>query len=682
MPRPGTESRPGGGLDAFQNFLLWVTCPMTENLSPPHDDDYRSIFENAVVGIFRKTHQGKFVSLNPAMARIFGYESPEAMLKGIKDIGHKVFVDPESPQELLAKLRAEGRVSLFEFRVFRKDRSIIWISANGRAVCGEDGEIKYYEGTLVDITERKRAEEERARLAAAVGQVAENVLITDTDFRIEYVNAAFERDTGYGLEEVAGRHVSLLSARNRGSGFFEDIRRQVLGGEVWSGGISTKGKDDKVRESKIMVSPLRDEGGRVVNLVLVSRDVTRQVQLEKQLLQAQKMEAIGTLAGGIAHDFNNILMPVMVHAQMALRDMAEDDPRAWRLDRVLKAVKRAKGLVRQILDFGRRGSGEKRAYNLSPIIKETLHFVRATLPSTIDIQRDISPENDMAMVDPTQVHQILVNLCSNSGYAMRQTGGELNVGLHNVAVNGKEPDQELTGEPGLPPGLGYGDYVVLTVEDSGAGMSPETMERIYDPFFTTKGSHEGTGMGLSVVHGIVTGYGGGITVESERGRGTVFRVYLPCIEALPGHVEEAISLPPRLGYERILVVDDEPDIVEAWKDVLKNQGYKVFAHQNSVEALKEFVESPDSFDLVITDQTMPQMTGEELARTILGIRPDLPVVLCTGYTEAVSPEQMKLSGIDRVAFKPLDVEDMNRIVGEMLGPQAGNGGDLGQSADN
>lgn len=654
---------------------------MTESFFPPHDDDYRSIFENAVVGIFRKTHQGKFVSLNTAMARIFGYKSPEAMLEGIKDIGHNVFVDPDSPKQLLAKLKEEGRVNLFEFRVYRKDRSIVWVSANGRAVCGEDGDIRYYEGTLVDITKRKRAEEERARLAAAVGQVAENVLITDTDFRIEYANVAFERDTGFGLEEVAGRHVSLLSSKDKGQNFFEDIRRQVLGGEVWSGGISTKGKDGRVRESKIMVSPLRDEGGRVVNFVLVSRDVTRQVQLEKQLLQAQKMEAIGTLAGGIAHDFNNILMPVMVHAEMALRDMAEDDPRAWRLDRILKAARRAKGLVRQILDFGRRGAGEKRAYNLAPIIKETLNFVRATLPSTIEIKRNISLKNDIALVDPTQIHQILVNLCSNSGYAMRQTGGDLAVGLHNLAVNNREPDHELTGPPGLPPGLGHGDYIVLTVGDSGAGMSPETMERIYDPFFTTKGSNEGTGMGLSVVHGIVTGYGGGITVESERGSGTIFRVYLPCIEELPGQLEETAALPSRLGYERILVVDDEPDIVEAWKDVLKEQGYKVFAHQSSVEALKEFVESPDSFDLVIADQTMPQMTGQELARTILGIRPDLPVVLCTGYTEAVSQEEMELSGISRVAFKPLGVEDMNRIVGEVLGPETENGGGLGQSID-
>lgn len=383
---------------------------------------------------------------------------------------------------------------------------------------------------------------------------------------------------------------------------------------------------------------------------------------EALLRQTQKMEALGTLAGGIAHDFNNILGAVMGYADMALEDAPEGSVQKRNLSHVLKAANRARELTKQILLFSRKGSpksGHDRS-GVRPglIIKEALKLLRATLPTTIEIRKrlDASPES-LALADPTQLHQVLMNLCTNAGHAMRENGGILDVALDEVDLD--------SGAEGLSLGLKPGLYVKLTVSDTGHGMDSAVVERIFDPFFTTKAKGEGTGMGLSVVLGIVESHGGAVGVSSSPGKGSTFEVYIPAVKQAPSSSFEKAAPVPR-GKGRILLVDDEAELVEMGRQMLERLGYEVFASTSSTQAFDLFCEQPDGFDLVITDFTMPQMTGVDLASKILRMRPDLPIVLCTGYSERISKEEALGMGIRAFAMKPLVMGEMAEVVWSAL----------------
>jgi CheY-like chemotaxis protein len=377
---------------------------------------------------------------------------------------------------------------------------------------------------------------------------------------------------------------------------------------------------------------------------------------QQQLLQTQKLEAIGTLAGGIAHDFNNILMAILGYTQLAMSEVPKDNRAQDDLQQVFMAGKRAKDLVKQILTFSRHTKQEKKPLELRLLIKEVLKFLRASLPTTIEILEHIESDAGIVMADPTQMHQVLMNLCTNAGHAMREKRGVLEVGLMTIDLDAATA-QHL--------GLGHGPYVDLMVSDTGHGMERAVMERIFHPFFTTKGPGEGTGLGLSVVHGIVKSHGGAITVDSEPGKGTTFHMYLPRIEM--GEVPEALaSAPVPTGSERILLVDDEKTLVEMVKQMLEVLGYKVAGRTSSIEALEAFRCRPDKFDLVITDQTMPNMTGETLAMEILKIRPDMPIILCTGYIGLISEEKIKAIGIRELVMKPVVGDDIARIIRQVL----------------
>ena len=379
-------------------------------------------------------------------------------------------------------------------------------------------------------------------------------------------------------------------------------------------------------------------------------------RLQAQLAQAQKMEAIGTLAGGIAHDFNNILGAILGYAEMARDGSNRGAPVIRELDKVLEAGHRAAALVRQILAFSRQGESRRAPIDPAPIVKEVVKLLRPSLPSTIAIHQRIAATRPV-LADPTQLHQILMNLCTNAFHAMEEQGGELEIGLaqrHCTAV-------EIAGNPGLDPG----DFVVLTVTDTGPGISPEVRARMFDPYFTTKETGKGTGMGLAIVHGIVSEYGGFITCDSEPGRGTTFRVLLPAIDgeavAAPGS-EAAIST----GQGRVLLIDDEEMLAEMGQAMLERLGYEVRVCTGSAEALAVFEHNPEQFDAVITDQTMPGLTGIELARAMLLLRPDLPIILCTGYSNLVDEGQAKAVGIHGFAMKPLAMKDLADLLRSAL----------------
>ncbi|MCK4837920.1 MAG: response regulator, partial [Desulfobulbaceae bacterium] len=391
-------------------------------------------------------------------------------------------------------------------------------------------------------------------------------------------------------------------------------------------------------------------------------------KLNTQLQQAQKLEAVGTLAGGIAHDFNNILTAILGYADLAKIKLASGSEVTAHLEEVLKAGGRAQELVKQILTFSRQTKDERKPLQIHLIIKEALKLLRASIPKTIEFRENIDQNCGMVMADPTQIHQVMMNLCTNAYQAMRETGGILAVELSRVEIT--QADQKVAGLHLLP-----GPYIELQVSDTGHGMPRSLQERIFEPYFTTKDKGKGTGMGLALVHGIVKSHEGHITVYSEPGKGSSFQVYLPRIETIPLHPETEINQAIPTGNEMILVIDDEDFIVNFEQLALEEFGYRVTATTSSVEALEIFSEQPENFDLIITDMTMPTMTGAELAQKILAARPEIPIILCTGFSELINEQKAKAIGIREYIMKPIIISEIalavRRVLDEKPGPPAG-----------
>nr|MDA3824080.1 response regulator [Bacteroidales bacterium] len=380
-------------------------------------------------------------------------------------------------------------------------------------------------------------------------------------------------------------------------------------------------------------------------------------KLEARLQQAHKMEAIGTLAGGIAHDFINILGVIIGYTEMAIEDSPPESSAAEDLDKVLKASYRAKSLVKQILAFSRQNETDLIPLQPATIVKEAIKMLRPSLPSTIEINQNIDTKAGLIFADPTQIHQIIMNLCTNAFHAMEKAGGTLDISLKETVLS----PEDLVHEPHVKAGI----FVQLSICDSGPGIAPDIKDKIFDPYFTTKDIVKGTGMGLAIAHGIVKSYGGFISLYSELGEGTVFHVFIPTVknEILPK--TEAVEK-VQIGKENVLLVDDEEILTEIGKDMLERLGYNVTVRNSSMEALETFQNQPKLFDIVITDQTMPGMTGADLARRMLQIRPDIPIILCTGYSTIITEEKAKAIGIKEFALKPLAKKDIGTLIRKVL----------------
>ncbi len=417
-----------------------------------------------------------------------------------------------------------------------------------------------------------------------------------------------------------------------------------------------------------LYSPRLDRAGNVVGVDGLGWDVTARFRAEEsarnfemQLLQAQKIETIGTLAGGIAHDFNNILSPILGYTEIAMDLLDADHPARADLEQVLNAAGRARDLVKQILIFARGGDQKKQPIQLHLVVQETLRLIRSTMPTTIEISQRIDTRNDIVTADPAQMHQVIMNLCTNAAHAMRDSGGVLRVELEPRLIRVED----------AIPGVAPGQYVVLTVEDHGVGMSKATVARAFEPFFTTKPSGEGTGLGLSVVHGIVQSHGGSITVDSEPGTGSVFRVFLPAADRAAIQPDATRGAPSGGRGEHILVVDDEVEITHLLERLLGSRGYRVTVCTSGESALQMFRDAPADFDAVITDYTMPRTTGLAIARAINRIRPGVPVIIATGYGEKATNETLS-SEVSGFVSKPFDTAALTAMLRRVLDEAAGS----------
>ncbi|MEQ8170550.1 MAG: response regulator [Candidatus Eremiobacterota bacterium] len=407
---------------------------------------------------------------------------------------------------------------------------------------------------------------------------------------------------------------------------------------------------------EIRAYPVFDKELNTVMVVKFIRDITEKIKLQNQLLQSQKMEALGTLAGGIAHDFNNILGSIIINTELVMDDVGEDIKLRKSLDEILIAANRATELVKQILSFTRKKEYQLKHVQVRPVIEEALKLIRATIPSTIEIIQNIN-SSGVIMGAPSHVHQILMNLCTNAFYAMKEKGGILTISLDDIFINSDDVS--------LYENLKPGHHVKLSVSDTGYGIDPSIKERIFEPYFTTKRAGDGTGLGLSVVMGIIQAYRGEVKVVSKPGEGSAFHIYFPAVPAERKQVDEKTAM-IKGGKETILLVDDEDFIVNGMKDMLEKLGYNIVATTNSVEALHMFQTEPDRFDLIITDQTMPELPGHKLVGEIMQIKPDIPVILCTGFSDIINSDNYWSIGIREFLMKPVNIKTLSGIIRKLL----------------
>ncbi len=501
---------------------------------------YRSIFEGAMEGIFQESPEGSFLTANPAMAKIFGYDSPEELLHSCTDTAEQLYIHPRVRQQLIHALKKDGYVTNLPLEMRHRKGHPLTIAMTARFVHGENNEPAYIEGLVSDIS--------------------------------------------------------------------------------------------------------------------------RQQQMEAELRQAQKMEAIGTLAGGIAHDFNNILSAIFGYIELAKMQAKDDDKLRQHLANAMAGARRARDLVQQILTFSRKADHQKKPFPLAIIVKEVCKLLRSSIPATIEITQDIQ-SRAVVIADPTQIHQLVMNLCTNSYHAMEDTGGHLTIRLYDQKTDKPPQETQDSTEPE--------NFVVLEITDTGCGMDEETRSKIFEPYFTTKAHGKGTGLGLALVHGIVSNSHGKIEVTSAVDKGTTFRIFLPAVEQKAKSTASGnLSLP--LGNDqKIMLVDDEEPVREILSSFLQQSGYTVYTFSGGQEILEALQKNPDNCELLITDMAMPKMNGAEIARAALAIKPELPIILCTGYSADLSRQQALEIGIHSVIQKPIQ---RTRFLHTIYGALAGDKG--------
>ncbi len=605
------------------------------------------------VPVFFLDLSGNFIGSNRAFTRFVGKSDEEVRQSGV----YSLLVDDRSPSHDRADrlLRETGTAEPYEGRAAGADGRHHEVIYRKSLVCDALGNHRGIVTTLIDLSDLKGIEralvssesQKKAILDGFPGIIA----LFDVSLAAVWVNDTVHQS----IEDPIGRLCRDIICKQSADCENCAVPRSVIDGQVRIGTHRIE-NDGEAEDSffEVIGTPVKNSKGKVESVVVIARDVTDRFLLERQLRHAQKMEAIGTLAGGVAHDFNNVLTPIMGYAEIIklkmLQDGLDEKPIFEYIGEILKAGKRAKSLVDQILAFSRSNEQKESLQHLQPIVKEVVKLMRVTLPSTIRIDQEIDQDCDTVFIDPVQIHQVLVNLCTNSAEAIGRNHGTLTVRL-----------KKLEYQPANDRG-----WVQLVVEDSGCGMSPELRERIFEPYFTTKEKGQGTGMGLALVHSIVSQHRGKIEIDSQPGSGTTFTISFPRPHKLTPLHQIVSSDELVAGEGHVLLVDDEPQVMQVTGELLQSLGYTVTSRISASQALREFRENPGDFDLLLTDLTMPELTGVELCAEVKKLRPDLPTILITGYSETVGKESADPANIDDYCKKPVSLKELSRVVGRLL----------------
>ncbi len=642
------------------------------------EERYRLIAENAADVIWKMNKELRFIYISPSVYQQRGYTVDEAMEHSLNEI-----VSPGSVEKVLNLYKEKTQLieagdpdgwtpAVFEVEQCCKDGTTIWTSNNARILPGPDKQPEIILGITRDITEQRNAEkkllesEERLRNTFVYAPVG--VVVADFDGRFLEVNQSFCNIVGYSKDELLKMTLNEITHSEDIEKNLKEIKKMVEGdSESFQLTKRYIHKNGEIKWVNLNVSPILDNSGKPQHLIGQIIDITqgkeeegKRKKLEEQLQQSQKLEAIGTLAGGIAHDFNNILSAIFAFTQLSQKKLAkvpENETVFKYLEKVRSASNRAKELIDQILTISRKGEHVPKNIDLVPMVKEVMKFLRASIPSTIQIDINFSPDLNLIFGDPPQIHQIIMNLCTNASHAMESKGGTLGVHLSNFKIAQKSIE---TGD------LEPGDYVMIKVSDTGTGMEERIRSRVFDPYFTTKEKGKGTGLGLSIVHGIVERHGGYIYVYSTPDVGTNFHVYLPASTGKTEKMEEKEYTDLPTGTEHILLVDDEPDILKSYSEMLELQGYQTTQCINGPEALTMLSNEPEKYDLVLTDYTMPQMTGIVLASEVHKQIPTMPIILMSGLGQLISNKDLKSAGITARYSKPVDYEILIRGVRKAL----------------
>ncbi len=606
------------------------------------EERFRGLYENALVGLYRTTPDGEIQMANPALVKMLGYSSEEELKqRNLEKEGY----DPDYSREKFKHiLEVKDSIVGLESAWKTKDGRIIYVLESARAVRDESGEIRYYEGTVLDITDKKYAQQERDRLAALVNQASEAIILTDPDGNIEYVNLAYEKATGYSRDEVLGKNPKIVKSGKHNLEFYKNLWDTIKSGKTWQGEFINRKKDGTLYYEDSFIFPIKNDKDEIINFAAVKKDITSQKQLEQQFYRAQRMESVGTLAAGIAHDLNNILSPIMMGVQILKKQDQNEKPKKY-LDAIEVSAKRGADLVKQVLTFARGVEGAQIHLNPKHLIKEIQQIIKEAFPKNIELYVDIPKDVRMIKADPTQIHQVLMNLCVNAKDAMPD-GGKLSITTENEDV-----DKSIAKMHSLPK---PGTYVKINVSDNGIGIPKDVQEKIFEPFFTTKEMGKGTGLGLSTTLSIVKSHGGFIDVRSEPNKGTTFNIYLPAVVSPVLQKKEIQQhTAPQGNGEHILLVDDESSLLEISKEILESHGYRVTTTCDGTEAVATYADKNNrNIDAVITDMVMPNMDGMMTIQVLRKINPEVKIIAVSGFSEKMNKKSLEEHQVYHYLNKP------------------------------
>ncbi|MCF6247716.1 MAG: ATP-binding protein [Desulfobacula sp.] len=637
------------------------------------NDEYKELFERSADAILI-IRDGKFVDCNEATVKMLRYKSKLALLN-------------THPSQLSPEYQSDGRLShekadeMIETAFRKGSNRFEWMHKKA------DGKIFPVEVLLTaitetgtktlhvvwrDISERKNQETDMLRLKSIVESTSDLIASTTPDGRIFYTNDAAKKTLG-NLNDTNHAQIQDFHPDWALDIIINEGIPHAISNGIWQGeSAAFKANGEEIPVSQVIMAH-KDLNGTLLYLSTIMRDMSEhyknrseRLELQNRLHQAQKMEAIGTLSGGIAHDFNNILSGIFGYCQLAKNHIETPLKAKNHINEIIKGSKKAADLIQQILTFSRKSPHQKRPLRIYLVLKEALKLLRASLPSTIDIKEQIDTRSKI-MADATKIHQVIMNLCTNAYHAMRETGGTLYVSLSTIKIDIPQSSDDVKLDPG--------SYVKLEVRDTGSGISKDIQNKIFDPYFTTKKTDKGTGLGLAVVHGIVKEHKGQITLESIEGKGSCFTIHFPVSQEGSHPEKSTIKQDKTLnkGTQNILLVDDEKSILDSTKQLLEHQGYKVTSFTNGVDAFEEFKKNPNNFDLIVSDVTMPGMTGDVLLKNALKIRSAIPIILCSGYSDKLSEDDLMNIGIKHYLQKPILIHDLIFHIQHLLGQKEEKG---------